>query len=71
MLDLYSNIVLLFFSPHYVYLINLIENVQKEFTEKLPRLRNMCYQDRLRLCNLEPLETRRLHVDLILMHKII
>ena len=24
------------FSPHYVYLINLIENVQKRFTKKLP-----------------------------------
>ena len=31
----------------------------------------MCYQDRLKLCNLEPLETRRLHADMNLMHKII
>ena len=31
----------------------------------------MCNQDRLKLCNLEPLETRRLHADLILMHKIL
>ena len=30
----------------------------------------MCYQDRLKLCNLEPLETRRLHVDFIFMYKI-
>ena len=30
----------------------------------------MCYQDRLKLCNLEPLETRRLHADLSLMYKI-
>ena len=59
------------FSPHLVYLINLIENVQKKFTKKLPGLQNICYQDRLKLCNLEPLETRRLHADLILMHKII
>ena len=34
-------------------------------------LRNMCYQDGLKLCNLEPLETRCLHADLILMHKVI
>ena len=59
------------FSPHYVYLINLIENVQKRFTKKLPGLQNKCYQDRLKLCNLESLETRRLHADLILMYKII
>ena len=50
------------FSPHYVYLINLIENVQKIFTKKLPGLRNMCYQNRLKLCNLETLETHRLIV---------
>ena len=59
------------FSPHYVYLINLIENVHKKITKKLPGLRNMCYQDRLKLCNLEPLETHCLHADLILMYKII
>ena len=31
----------------------------------------MCYQDRLKLCNLKSLETCRLHADLILMYKII
>ena len=31
----------------------------------------MYYHDRLKLCNLEPLEIRRLHADLILMYKII
>ena len=71
MLDLYLNTVLLFFSPHYVYLINLIENVQKRFTKKLPGLQNKCYQDKLKLRNLESLEIRRLHADLILMYKII
>ena len=44
---------------------------QKKFTEKLPGLRNMCYQDRLKFFNLKPIETRRLHTDLILMYKII
>ena len=33
------------FSPHYVYLINLIENLPKKCTKKLPGLRDMCYQD--------------------------
>ena len=32
-------------------------------------LRNICYQDRLKLCSLEPLETRHLHADLILMYR--
>ena len=43
----------------------------KKIQKKLPRLRNTCYQDRLKLCNLEPLEIRHLHADLILMYKII
>ena len=43
----------------------------KKFTKKLSGKRNICYQDRLKLCNLEPLESRRLHADLILMHKFI
>ena len=59
------------FSPHHVYLINLIKTAQKKNKKKLPGQRNMCYQNRLKLCNLEPLETRRLHADLILMHKIL
>ena len=37
----------------------------------MPGLRNICYQDRLKLCNLEPFETHRLHAHLILMYKII
>ena len=49
----------------------MIENVQKKFAKKLPGLQSMCYQDRLKLCHLEPLETRHLHADLILMYKII
>ena len=59
------------FSSHHVYQINLIENVQKKFTKKLPEWKNIYYQDRLKLCNLEPFETCRFHADLILMHKII
>ena len=43
----------------------------KKSYQKLSGLRNMCYQDRLKLCNLEPLETHCLHAVLILMHKII
>ena len=53
-------------SPHHVYLINLIENVQRNFTKRLPGLYYMNYCDRLYFCNLEPLEIRRLHNDVIL-----
>ena len=58
------------FSPHHVYLINLIEIVQKNLPKNCLDC-EMCYQDSLKLYNLESLETRRLHADLILMHKII
>ena len=54
-----------------MYLINLIENAHTKLPKKLPGLRKMYYQNRLKLFNLEPLETRRLHADLILMHKIL
>ena len=37
----------------------------------MPGPKNKCYQDRLKLCNIESLETRSLHADLILMYKII
>ena len=37
----------------------------------MPGLQNMCFQERLKLCNYEPLETRRLHADFIVMYKII
>ena len=37
----------------------------------MPGLQNTCYQGRLKLCNLESLETHCLHADLILMYKII
>ena len=38
--------------PHHIYLINLIENVQRNFTKRLPRLYYMNYKDRLPFCYL-------------------
>ena len=58
-------------SPHHVYLIDLIENVQRNFTKRLPGLYFTNYCDRLYLCNLEPLEIRRLHDDVIILYKIL
>ena len=49
----------------------MIENEQKKFTKKLLGLRNICYLNGIKLCNLEPLKTRHLHADLILVYKII
>ena len=58
-------------SPHHVYLIDIIENVQRSFTKRLPWLYYMNYCDRLYFCNLEPLEVRRLHDDVIMLYKIL
>ena len=58
-------------SSHHVYLIDLIENVQRNFTKRLPELYYMNYCDRLYFCNLEPLEIRRLQNDVIMLYKIL
>ena len=57
-------------SPHHVYLIDLIENVLRNVTKRLPGLYYMKNCDRL-FCNLEPLEIRRLHNDVIILYKIL
>jgi hypothetical protein len=59
------------FSPHYLYQINLIEKVQRNFTKRLNGLRDVSYSNRLRECKLEPLELRRIHSDLIFLYKVI
>ena len=51
----YASVV---FSSHHISLIDLIENVQRRFTKRLYGMHNICYVDRLKLCNLELLELR-------------
>ena len=63
----YASII---FSPHHLYLIDVLENVQKHFTKRLPGLKTVSYVDRLSFCKLESLELRRIYNDLIFMYKI-
>ena len=56
---------------HYMYLINAIEKVKRNFTKKLPSLCNMTYVQRLNACNIESLEEHRIKIDLIWMYKIL
>ena len=58
-------------SPHHIYPIDLIENVQRDFTKRLPGLYYMNYCDRLYFCNLKLLEIRRLHNDVIMLNKVL
>jgi hypothetical protein len=64
----YNSII---WNPHEIFLIDLIENVQRNFTKNIPYLNHLSYHDRLAKIKLEALELRRLHFDLIFYYKII
>ena len=51
--------------------IDLIENVQRKFTKRIPLLKNLSYLQRLNFLKLESLELRRLHFDLVGYFKIL
>ena len=58
-------------NPTQIFLIDLLESVQRKFTKRIPSLSNLNYLDRLKVINLEPLELRRLKTDLIHYYKFI
>jgi hypothetical protein len=58
----YSSIVR---NPSFIFLIDLIENVQRNFSKRISSLSSLTYPERLALLDLEPLELRRLRYDLI------
>lgn len=58
-------------NPCEIYLIDLIENVQREFSRRIPSLSHLGYSERLSKLKLEPLELRRLRYDLIMYYKIL
>ena len=49
-------------SPSLVYLIDLLESVQHQFTKCINSLASEPYSSRLQLINIQPLELRRLHL---------
>ena len=57
--------------PHHINLIDRIENVQCRFTKRLPGLHDINYVNRLKFCNIELLELRRIHTDLVMLYKIL
>ena len=59
------------FSPITLESIDSIENVQKRFTKYLPGSFDLSYPERLRVLKLEPLEERRIVIDLVLLFKIV
>jgi hypothetical protein len=63
----YNSVV---WNPHLIHLTDLIENVQRNFSKRIPSLSSLSYPERLALLDLEPLELRRLRFDLIYYFKV-
>jgi ribonuclease P/MRP protein subunit RPP40 len=63
----YNSVV---WNPCYTYLIDKLENVQRNFSKRIPSLSALSYLERLALLDLEPLELRRLRFDLIYYFKV-
>jgi hypothetical protein len=58
-------------NPYLLKHINVIENVQRRFTKRIPSLSHLSYPERLAALDLESLELRRLKADLVLYYKIL
>ena len=58
-------------SPSYTTAIKLIESLQQKFTKRLPGYSHLDYASRLDRLEMESLELRLLHTDLIQTYKII
>ena len=57
--------------PHHINLIDRIEYIQRRFTKRLLGLYDINYVDSLKSCNIELLELRRIHTDLVMLYKIL
>jgi hypothetical protein len=58
-------------SPTYSKAIRQTESVQRNFTKRLPGFTHIDYDGRLATLNIDSLELRRLHLDLICVYKIL
>ena len=58
-------------NPCHIYHIDLIENVQRNFTKRIPSISSLPYSERLALLDLDLLELRRLRFDLIYYYKVL
>jgi ribonuclease P/MRP protein subunit RPP40 len=64
----YNSVV---WNPCQKQLIDIIENVQRNFTKRIHSLSCLSYFERLAALNLEPLELRRLRFDLTYYYKVL
>jgi ribonucleases P/MRP protein subunit RPP40 len=63
----YNSVV---WNPRLFHRTDLIENVQRNFSKRIPSLSSLLYPERLALLDLVPLELRRLRFDLIYNFKV-
>ena len=54
-----------------IYLIDLLENVQRKFSKRIACLSSLSYSDRLAILGLDSLELRRFRFDLINYYKVL
>lgn len=64
----YNSVV---WSPSSAHDIDAVERVQRRFTKRLPGLKNMSYDQRMKILQLPSLELRRKHADLFWCYKIV
>jgi hypothetical protein len=64
----YNSIV---WNPSFIYLIDVIENVQRNFNKRIQSISSLPYLERLAILDLEPVELRRLKFDLIYYFKVL
>jgi hypothetical protein len=55
----------------YIHLIDLIENIERNFTKRIPSQSSLQYSERLAIFDLDLLELRRLRFDLIYYYKVL
>ena len=58
-------------SPYKLTDIDLLENVQRNFTKRLNGMQDLSYEERLSKCGLVSLELRRLRKDIALCYQIV
>ena len=63
----YNSVV---WNPSFIYLIDVIEHVQRNFSKRIRSISTLPYLERLALLDLEPLELRRLRFDLTYYFKV-
>ena len=59
------------YCPHHTNLIDRIKNLHRRFIELLHGLHDISYADRLKPFDIELLKLRRIHIDFIMLYKIL